>query len=1161
MSSVNILDASRLPLQGLRLIEASAGTGKTYTITTLFLRLLLGLGEGGSAHPRPLKVDEILVVTFTRAATEELRGRIRDRIAAALYALQQGQPEPLLAALDHAAQQQAVIRLRQALSGMDQAAIFTIHGFCQRMLAEFAFESGSQFELEFSEQDANLRLHALQDCWRHLIYPLSEPQAALVTQVLSGPDSLDKQLRAWLGRMELQLLPASQSSWLELIEAYLQAWQQLQQQWDAQAMLEWFDTLALDRRSYSKSNLPKWVEKVSQALQGPARLLDKELPLERFSYTGVAAKLKSGSLPPHPVLQIAEQLLQLDQQLRAQCWREALLLWRQRLQQHKQALQVMAFDDLLQQLQRALHQTGGEVLAAAIRRRYPLAMIDEFQDTDPLQYQIFTAIYPPACLAGGEQGLLLIGDPKQAIYAFRGADIFTYLQARRWGEQLQALYTLDTNWRSATPLVEAVNHLFAAQPAPFVYAGQIPFHPVKAAGKADAEPLLLDGQAGSQLLGWQLPADNEEAASLVAWEIKRLLWLAEQGQAKLAGRHLQANDIAILVRSARQAQWVRAALQQQGIASAYVSRESVFASQEARELALILAAVQNPWHQPSLRAALATLLLGASAAQLDAWLQDEQQWQGLVDEFVEYQGRWQQQGVLAMLRSLIFQRQLASRWLVEQGGERRLTNVLHLGELLQQASKRLVGPAQLLQWLQQCLADPEREGEVELRLESERQLVQIFTIHRSKGLEFPVVFIPYSQWPLSSQGFHLSHDEDYRACLHLDGEGKEEARREQLAEDVRLLYVALTRASQRCYLGFNPEHTKDNALAWLLEADAKAELKSWQSWQLPGWQYAEAQWPSPQQQAQWRLSQPDTDALAAAQFTGQIERDWKVTSYTELSRQHSDKWGLDDWQVDVEVLPERRPVEPDPTPSAFSFPRGAQAGTWLHSLFERVDFRQPAQLHTLLREELGLLGLDEQWLQPVQQWLQAVLQTPLTAAGCGLAQLAPRQCNVEMEFYLPIQRLRPRQLQDCIARHWPLASQGPQLASYQVQGMVRGFIDLVFEHQGRYYLLDYKSNHLGEQAQDYLEPALALAMQSHRYDVQLALYQYALHAYLQQRLPHYQPQQHLGGAYYLFLRGMNGQADSPGVFYQPPSFAMLDDLARLFNGELPAAQDKELNHG
>lgn len=816
--SVQKLEPITFPLHGQRLIEASAGTGKTFTIAGLYLRLLLGHGDTTTAHQTPLTVDKILVVTFTEAATQELRDRIRSRIHNARLAFSRGESDdpiiqPLLKQIsDH---KLAASRLLQAERQMDEAAVYTIHGFCQRMLTQNAFESGSLFSNEFVTDETRLRQHAVSDFWRKEFYPLDKTLAGVVKSYWACPEVLLKAISPFLSGPLANIQAQSISGSLaDLHEQNIEKIKTLKQKWsEATADLEsLISGSGVDKRSYSKRNLPKWIAEVSDwAISGTENY---RLPknLEKFSSSILAEKTKKGEVPTHSLFDEVERLLSKPPILKDALLAEAIRRVRSLLATEKQRHGWLSFDDLLSQLAAALDADPDGILASRIRELYPVAMIDEFQDTDPQQYRIFEKVYQP----DPQAGLFMIGDPKQAIYAFRGADIFTYIYARR---QVEDHYNLGTNWRSTSDMVQAVNRIFQHASTPFIYDTDIPFHPVASAPGADTRFWQLGEKKQPAVTFWldandelRTKADYEsQMANATAATIRGVLESSDAGTAHFCKgderKSIEAGNIAVLVRTGSEAAKVRQALSLQGVASVYLSnRSSVFSSQLAVDVERLLLAVLAPDNERHLRASLASGLFALSATQIDELNRDERVWEQAVAEFSGYRDTWFARGVLPMLRKVMQKRQVAERLLVENDGERQLTDLMHLGELLQQASQTLDSHHALIRWLSEHIDEPNGNSEEQqVRLESERDLVQIVTIHKSKGLEYDLVFLPFvCQHRESDQP--LYHDENNQAILALDDPEAaiELADRERLAEDLRLVYVALTRAVYGCFIGLSP---------------------------------------------------------------------------------------------------------------------------------------------------------------------------------------------------------------------------------------------------------------------------------------------------------------------------------------------------------------------
>ncbi|HFD3320167.1 TPA: exodeoxyribonuclease V subunit beta [Klebsiella pneumoniae] len=1165
------LDPLRLPLIGERLIEASAGTGKTFTIAALYLRLLLGLG-GEAAYPRAISVEELLVVTFTEAATEELRGRIRSNIHELRIACLRGESDnPLYSALlaEIADKDDAAKTLLLAERQMDEAAVFTIHGFCQRMLSLNAFESGMLFEQQLIEDESRLRYQACADFWRRHCYPLTRDIAAVIHDVWKGPRDLLKSLDRWLQGEAPQLKspPAPNETLAERHQQIIARIDSLKQQWreqvgEIEGVLE---NSGLDRRKFNRGNQGKWMEKVNAWAQ--EETLSYQLPdaLEKFAQSFLLERTKAGGEPPvHPLFSAVESLLASSLTLTDLVLARAMVEIRDAVAREKRRRGELGFDDMLSQLDEALRGDSGETLASAIRQRFPVAMIDEFQDTDPQQYRIFRRIWRRQ----PETALLLIGDPKQAIYAFRGADIFTYMKARG---DVAAHYTLDTNWRSSPGMVGSVNRLFSLSDNPFMFH-EIPFLPVKAAAKNKGLRFTVDAADVPAMNVWLMPGDTVGSgdyqtfmAQLCATQIRDWLSAGQQGRALLwrgeTSRPVQASDITVLVRNRLEAAQVREALQTLGIPSVYLSnRDSVFETLEAQELLWLLQAVLAPERENTLRSALATSMFGLTALDIENLNQDEQAWDALVEEFSEYRQIWRQRGVMPMLRALMTARHIAENLLATRGGERRLTDILHISELLQEAASQLESEHALVRWLAQHIAEPDSNAaSQQMRLESDKHLVQIVTIHKSKGLEYPLVWLPFiARFRKQDQAFY--HDrETFAAVLDLgqDEASLELAEAERLAEDLRLLYVALTRAVWHCSLGVAPLSSRKSgnsdfhlsALGRLLQAGEAMDAAGLAA-RLADFCHGDIalQIPGELDLTPWQAPAATIPRLSARELQRRIADDWRVTSYSGL-QQHGFSGGQDLLpRLDVDAAGVGEVVE-EPQLTPHQFPRGAAPGTFLHSLFEELDFTQPVP-EGWMAEKLQLSGFDAQWAPVLTDWLGGVLKTRLPGPDIALNQLAARDKQVEMAFYLPIAQLLTAERLDALIRQYdPLSADTPPLDFRQVRGMLKGFIDLVFRHEGRYYLLDYKSNWLGEDREAYTRPAMEQAMRAHRYDLQYQLYSLALHRYLRHRLADYDYDRHFGGVIYLFLRGMDGQEGGQGIFTTRPVRPLIDGLDQLFAGE------------
>jgi exodeoxyribonuclease V beta subunit len=921
-------------------------------------------------------------------------------------------------------------------------------------------------------------------------------------------------------------------------------------------------------------------------------ITDLPADFRRLTPGVLAEKTKAGWEPPqHPFFSLCGELEPLPGRVerlrRAHFLAEALHDCRTALATRKEETRQLFFDDLLRRLDHALEGAGGEALAARLRARAPVALIDEFQDTDPLQYRIFKRIYG----ARPECGLYFIGDPKQAIYAFRGADVFTYIRARRETASVGSQYTLDVNWRSTPMLVQTINRLFERSTAPFVYSRDIPFHGVEAARGTDRAALEIRHVPPDPMWIWLLShpegagerltkgdADAQAAAGCAA-RIAGLLALGERGEASIGGRAVAARDIAVLVRTHREGDSVQAALRRVGVASVSLSQDSVFATEEAGDLAQLLEALADGADEGLIRGATASHLLGYRVSDLEALNEDEAAWEALLERFQGYRERWRQRGFMSAFQGLIHGEGVASRLLAWPDGERRLTNLLQLAELLQVAEQEHPGPDALRRWLADRRAEPPIGDESsQLRLESDEALVHIVTMHRSKGLEFPIVLLPFP-WSVGRvpPGPVLFHDpERLTACLDLGsadlGIHRRLAEQEELAQMLRLFYVAVTRAKHLCCLCWGLiNRAEDSALAWLLHPDraaleAGSRMKALDAAGMRADLDAFAEdvrahgggvliedlnggVPSP------TPPRPGSgQGLSAAVMARRVPRDWRVASYSWLvDGAESERPDYDGWLEG----PGPQPLAPaeKSEDEVFDFPRGTRAGHFLHALFERLDFIEATggDLRATAMELLGRYGFDRRWAPVVSRIAERVLETPLDGAGLRLRGIGRRQRLDELEFHFPLTALGPGGLQEALAPFTRYRDAAHGLAFDAIRGLMKGFIDLVFRDGRRWYIVDYKSNHLGNRLEDYDHAGLRRAMRRHRYDLQYLIYTVALHRYLLLRLPQYDYDSDFGGVYYLFLRGMRPEhGPAYGVYADRPDRAAVEALDVLFDAGHPS---------
>jgi len=1070
---------------GTTLLEASAGTGKTFTIAALTARYV---AEGVA------ELSQLMLVTFGNAASRELRDRVRERLVSA----ERGLRDPaaarsggdellrLLASVADDEVERRRQRLARALAGFDDATIATTHSFCSQMLTGLGTAADTDPAATFRED--------LDDLVREVV-----------------------------------------------------------------------DDLYLRRYARPGADEPRITH--AQMLQlGRSAVSDRASGLVPVAADGVPGQRRAA----------------------AQAVRDEV-------ERRKRRLGLVDYDDWLALLRDALTDpVTGPVACARVRERYRVVLVDEFQDTDPVQWDVLRQAFH------GSTTLVLIGDPKQAIYAFRGGDVTTYLAA---SGVATTRATLVRNWRSDAPLLEALQHVLggAALGDP-----RIAVHPVEAACPGTrltgaGAPLRVRQvpRTGHGPLSRGLPKVDPVRAAIaqdVAADLVRLL----TGPARLHGRPVAPGDVAVLVRTNRQGALVREALARAGVPAVLAGGGSVFATPSARSWLVLLEALEQPHRAGRVRSAALSVFLGGTPATLDAG-GDE-----VTDRLGPRLRGWAdllgERGVAAFLEVLSAEEQLPARVLARPDGERLLTDLRHVGQSLHAAAlQEQLGLTALVEWLRRRIAQAAVEGADERtrRLESDAAAVQVMTVHVSKGLEFPVVYVPYAwdRWSPDRPDPLRLHDEDDRRVLDVggaDAPGYAAAlarhTAEESGEELRLLYVALTRAQCQVVAHWAP--TRNTATAplhrLLLGAPGPGGVRP-TSVAVPADDAATGQLAAVAAASAGTVSadrvtagppprwDPPTEpapALDVSRFTRSLDTAWRRTSYSALTRAAHDAHqapgvasepeapGTVD-EPDVAVDAGAAAPAGSPASPLTGLPGGTAFGTLVHEVLEDLD---PAALDERCAQAVARRPGSRVEAGALADGLRPVLHTPLGSWGLALADVPAADRLPELEFELPLaggeDAVPSATLADVarlLRRHdlGPLAGYPDRLAGLEPQelrGFLTGSIDALLRLPGpRYVVVDYKTNRLGPDpltAWHYRPEAVAEEMLRAHYPLQALLYAVAVHRYLRWRQPGYDPAAHLGGVLYLFVRGMCGPDSPPGagvLEWHPPA-ALVAELSDLLAG-------------
>ncbi len=1226
------LEPIREPIIGNMVIEASAGTGKTFTITTLLLRLLLGLNSDQKA---PLKLEEILIVTFTNAATAELKERIFKRIIDLKRAiLGQGESDPVLDALIEEIKnlskseeggegvegtdaditsrlEEAVNLLVMAERSIDQASIFTIHGFSQRLLKENALNMGRDFQFEIAENAEEIIREALYYFWRQECYPLSRSQANIILEYFHAPESpylnshsLRRMIQPFLQDPDLieRERFAEVSGLEELLTHQHNLIEELKKDWltyfPYTAFEDLVKTTGLNGRSYRQDWMKKWHEEMTE--WATSTLFSPPKSIEKFHYHYLESRLKEGgdlSRAPEELRELFQAFEEIDTlpivAIHYAAWKVI-----QHARVLKQEAQLLGFDDILQELKIRL-DGASEELIKAIQSRYRAVMIDEFQDTDRKQLSIFYKLFFDA----PEIPFIMIGDPKQSIYRFRGADINAYLSAKQAAEKVR---TLSTNYRSASRVIESVNQLFtvAGKGAETFLHKDIPFIEISSPAKAKEIELFYDlpekdlfsqeDLGGLTFLNFKAgeeeltvpkkgePYVNREnfknaVAERAALEVKKLLIYGRLREGDLI-RPVESGDITFLVRGHSDAELILSVLKKAGLNAVYLSeKRSVFDPEVSivSDLHLFLRSLIYRQDRALLMRSLSTILYGLSIEEYQALQEDAAGLEELLEERNYLRLIWRKHGILAMIRTFIVQQDRLAKLRALEDGERLVSDLFHLGELLQ--AQKISTKEGLLAWLEEQM-ESGREDVATLRLESDFKTIQVMTYHKSKGLEFPIVFIPFALrnpvaetegiYEFSVENPTTGREESYRKYLFKE-EADETAKsyfiREQLAEEIRFLYVALTRAKYHNFVGFTLDYKASDypksALGHLLPVHEKPELLEdlCESGVVRNLTFTSIDLAKEMQHENMELlkqEEAEKSTLKAAIFTGDTETIWRFTSFSHLSYNANTPYFIPEKQDEKEFEDEELPHLSDEERVGSLFPKGAMTGNFIHALLENYapDELQNRELLSLELERNFSAFVPEAdfpaLLDELTEWLNNILEADLALEDRHIPPLreilsGERHIN-ELEFIFPVrERLTPDALSALVQENLPRES-NETLSFDQLKGMLRGFIDLTFEHNGQFFVVDYKSNYLGPTPASYRLSEMERSIKHAHYDLQYLIYTVALVKFLEIQLPNFDYARDFGGVYYLYLRGMQAGQKS-GVYYTKPDETLINRLRSLFD--------------
>ncbi|QCI16683.1 exodeoxyribonuclease V subunit beta [Buchnera aphidicola (Aphis craccivora)] len=1152
------LNIFEIPFNGVNLIEASAGTGKTTAIVLMYLRLLLGIDN--KKNIKPLLIQEILIVTFTNFAKDEIHKRIKKNIEKLhLYCITQNTNnsilKPFLEKIKNL--EEAIYILERAKQNINYIAIYTIHGFCKDIL-QLNFYNINE---KIIENEELLYLQATEDFWRSYFYQLPKNIINIISKDYKNPEALLSELKPIFNFNTINFnkkftknqnpITCHEDN-IKIINTFKKKWLD-------------FNLIILDiirkskpnKKIYNERNISRWRKNITTWAESTTENYQIPIELKYFSQATITKNIKSNYIPCHIFFKDIEEILKKKFSLKNIILFQAIKKISKLVKKEKNKKFLLGFNDLLNNLLKYIKKD--KKLKQLIIKKYPVAFIDEFQDTDIQQYEIFNILYN---INNEKTALFLIGDPKQSIYSFRGADIFSYLHAK---SKIKQYYYLDTNWRSSKNICEATNDLFSRNKKPFFFKN-IPFEKISPSFENQNMQFKIQGKIQNAISLFFKKKEKiyiedyqEWIAKQCANEIYYWLICAKKGQATLINKDekkiLKESDIVILVKNKNEANIIKNSLEKVNIKSIYSSSStSVFKTSDACELLVILKTILQPTNIKLLKQSIFTHIFYEILLKSEKQKNTDKSY-FIIKKLYKYRNIWKNTGIFYTIKTIILDYQKYSNNLDKYKYSQKNINFLHIAELLEEQSENFHQESSLIRWFEKKILEKQNILENEnIRHFKQSNEIQIITIHKSKGLEYPIVWIPFAATYKKSK-LHLYHDKKkLKIFFDLDQSKATEkiAEEERLAEDLRLLYVAITRAVYHCSLGMGDIINKKNqkksnnyksALGYIIQRGCHMDYNSllYEVNTLNVKSYITIKHDT----VNIKISSIKEDVYFLSQpkyLINKIQNYLQTTSFTKLKKENI---SINQNNCNINYTFNHHNIHQEKIIFE-NFPIGEKTGILIHYILNKINFSEKLNIDFFYKS-LKEHGFSEKWAPVLISWINKIIHINLKNLNFNLSMLKSNQYIKEMKFFLPIQKaLYSIDFNHIVKSFDPISSLSPKISFNPVTGILKGSIDLVFFWKKKYYIIDYKSNYLGNCKNSYSLKNIKKEIIKNRYDLQYQIYTVALHQYLNKKVKKYEYKNNFGGIFYMFLRGIDKTDKNNGIFYIMPNYLLVKNLINLF---------------
>ncbi|QJC33867.1 exodeoxyribonuclease V subunit beta [Enterobacteriaceae endosymbiont of Donacia provostii] len=1157
--------------QGQYLIEASAGTGKTFTIIIIYLRMILGLHQK-NFNIKPLNVEQILVVTFTDLATQDLYNKIKHSISLLkIGCIQKKSKYDIIDNIikDIKDYEIAYDLLLKAEKNIRNASIYTIHSFCQKILNLKNYEIYDYFlNKKIINNEIFLQKKAVIIFWKKYLYNLSKEIVKVILLFWKTPDDLLKSLLPFLSQHKLPIIKYP----FKYKNIYLQFNKNktyiinIKKYWIKYRhnIINIINKSNVNKHIYNKKFLLYWINIINEWSIKKTQNYFFPAELYRFSQEILINNTINKINPPIYILfKYIDIFIKKIINLKELIIVKAIRYINKYIYKKKINNKEISFDDLLKILNKSLYTEPGIKIAKDIRKLFPVILIDEFQDTDIQQYNIFKKIY----LNQKNYLMILIGDPKQAIYSFRGADIFTYLRASL---EIKKRYTLTYNWRSSSTMVNSVNKLFSNRTYPFLFKNII-FNPIKYTKKKLNNHFIINNKIKSGITFWFI--DNmqdinkykKKIAYICGYQICQLIILGKKGKAFFQinnkKKNIDITDITIIVRNRFEALILEKEFIKFNLPCIYLSNSNyIFEKPEAKELVFLLKTIINPDNKQEIKNILSSKLFNIPLYFFQKNNQSHYI-EKIINQFNRYKSIWKKYGILYMLEEIFIKDKIISKInILENFIKDKIKNILYIGEMIQISCPNNKDINKTIEWLlQQIKYTNQNFLNKQTKLNHKVNKIKIITIHRSKGLQFPIVWLPFISSNIiefiNKEGIIYHNRKNFKVTLDFkkDKESKKFFLEETLSENLRLLYVSLTRSIFHCSIGIanlkfynfqksNLYLSYSNALFFLLKKKNyisdfhfKKILYNLKNKDISIKNFTE------KRKIKLNINiftKKNNNKLFTTISTKKFLFINKIVSnFSKIKKQQNFNFNINYQYQFLQFIKNNKKK------TQHTLPIGKNTGVIIHKILEKLDFTKKISRNFIKKELLKTKHISSTWHIMITNWLNNILNIPLGKNKIILNQINNNKKKTEFKFYLSIKKNFSSIKYNNIINKYDFFSK--KLNTLNFNGFLSGIIDLIFIWKKKFYILDYKSSWLGKTCKDYKIKNIEKDIYLNYYNIQYQFYTLALHKYLKYRIKNYDYDKHFGGIIYLYIRGINLKNNN-GIWEIKPTSQLINKLNNLF---------------